>query len=645
MFNAMRLSTKISASVSLFLFIALLLSTAAFIMQAYINFKSEVRKEAENSLIIFQAVHIQSMLNRGSTLDNDPAIATMDGALKQLRKNQDRFVLWATMAPKVIAFQQLKGMEDNEPPRDDIDREALLTGMVVGRMLEADTFRLTVPVILGQGDAANEKCFECHGKQMGIEKGEVIGAYSIALSVKGLWTNFLDLAKEAVFISVLVSILVSVISILLLNRMVSGPISRMIRVMRDLAWGNHQIEITDLDREDEIGDMAKKIQVFKDSAIKRRSAEEMLQKLSQAIEQSPSAVFITDTDGSIEYVNSRFTGLTGYTAEEAIGENPRILKSSDTPKEVHAEIWRTIQSGNEWRGELKDTHKNGNHFWINAIIAPIKDDVGTITHYIATHDDISQRKDAEFAVQYSLEQADIANRAKSELMANMSHELRTPLNAIIGFSSTIKEETFGPIGNEKYREYIGDIADSGQHLLELIGDILDVSAIEAGKLKLHEEPVEIGSMVSASVRMVQNRADQGNVHLRIDIDDDLPQIYADKRRLKQILLNILTNAVKFTRAEGMVSLHASLAGDGGFIFTVADTGIGMDRAELAKAMTQFGQVDRGIASKHEGTGLGLPLTLGLVEAQQGVMKMQSKKGKGTTVEIKFPRERAVTGHA
>ncbi|MFC1673094.1 PAS domain-containing sensor histidine kinase [Pseudomonadota bacterium] len=371
----------------------------------------------------------------------------------------------------------------------------------------------------------------------------------------------------------------------------------------------------------------------------RIRAESSLRKLSRALEQSPSAVFITDTRGAIEYVNPKFTTLMGYTPEEAIGENPRILKSAETPAEVHADIWATITSGEEWRGELKDTHKNGSAFWVYATIAPIKNCRGEITHYVATHEDISERKSAEMAVQSALKDADVANRAKSELLANMSHELRTPLNAIIGFSSTIKQEVFGPIGNEKYLEYIGDISSSGQHLLELINDILDVSAIEAGKLELYEGNVDLGKLVKDSVRLVLHRADDGGVGIVTQVSDDLPNMFADERRMKQILLNLMSNAVKFTAEEGTVTLSVAPNADEGLQITVADTGIGMDKIELSKAMTEFGQVGRGDVAKHEGTGLGLPLTKGLVELHNGSMEIASEKGVGTTVALHFPKDR------
>ncbi|OEJ64075.1 PAS domain S-box protein [Magnetovibrio blakemorei] len=373
-----------------------------------------------------------------------------------------------------------------------------------------------------------------------------------------------------------------------------------------------------------------------------KESEARSRKLTRALEQSPSAVFITDTAGIIEFVNSRFTKLTGYTAEEALGQNPRIIKSQETPRAIHCDIWTTIQAGQEWRGELQDTRKDGSQFWAYATIAPIKDDTGHNTHYVATHEDISARKAAELAVRNALNEAEVASRTKSELMANMSHELRTPLNAIIGFSSLMETETFGPLGHEKYREYLSDIHSSGQHLLDLINDILDVSAIEAGMLTLHENVVQVGGIVESSVRLVNHRAQESQVHLHIQCEDNLPMIFADERRMKQVLLNLLTNSIKFTPAGGDIYLTTLCDEADCHVWTVKDTGIGMNEAEIKLAMAQFGQVDSTLSRKHEGTGLGLPLTRGLVELHDGMLSVESQKGKGTTIQVRFPPERTVS---
>ncbi|MBL4693593.1 MAG: PAS domain S-box protein [Magnetovibrio sp.] len=364
-----------------------------------------------------------------------------------------------------------------------------------------------------------------------------------------------------------------------------------------------------------------------------------LSKLSQAVEQSPHMMYITDLKAKIQYINAKFSEMTGYTKKEVYGKNASILNSGDSARELYQDLWETIQKGDVWRNELKDKRKNGSVFWAMVSISPIISSQDEITHYVAVHEDITERKSVESSMHQAVLEADVANKTKTELLANMSHELRTPLNAIIGFSSSIQAEIFGPLHNEKYKEYINDIGASGQHLLELINDILDVSAIEAGKLDLNESDLEIQKLVESSVRLVQHRARQGEVDVQFKIADNLPGFHADERRMKQILLNVLSNAVKFTSKKGSVKLAVFSHPEHGLTFSIIDTGVGMDEIELIKAKLPFGQVNRGHHSKHEGTGLGLPLTKGLIELHGGTLEIISNKGIGTEVIISFNNER------
>ncbi|MBD3661543.1 MAG: hybrid sensor histidine kinase/response regulator, partial [Arenibacter algicola] len=276
-----------------------------------------------------------------------------------------------------------------------------------------------------------------------------------------------------------------------------------------------------------------------------------------------------------------------------------------------------------------------------ATIAPVKNDACVITHYVATHEDITVRKEDEERLRDATERAEVASRTKSEIMANMSHELRTPLNAIIGFSDTMLNGVFGDLNNARYEEYLTDIKDSGTHLLDLINDILDVSAIEAGKLDIRPEPLDVEPLVDGSVRLVRHRADDAQVILESHTEQEVPGLLAAGRRVKQVLLNLLSNAVKFTPEGGRVTLRALRAPDGGVRFEVEDTGIGMDDAGIETALTQFGQVDSKLARKYEGTGLGLPLTKSLVELHKGTLNIRSCLGHGTTVVVHFPPERSI----
>ncbi len=239
------------------------------------------------------------------------------------------------------------------------------------------------------------------------------------------------------------------------------------------------------------------------------------------------------------------------------------------------------------------------------------------------------------------DQAEAANQAKSEFLAAMSHELRTPLNAVIGFSEIIKDETFGPVGSTRYRDYANDINQSGQHLLDLINDILDLSKVEAGVDELHEEDIDIRDLTRAVFTLVGERARRESTKLELDLADDLPLLRADERKLKQILVNLLSNAIKFTEAGGLITLKAWCRSDSGFVFQVIDTGIGIAPEDIQKALSQFGQVDSDLNRQYDGTGLGLPLTKCLAELHGGGLDLQSQVGVGTTATIRLPASRIV----
>jgi signal transduction histidine kinase len=260
---------------------------------------------------------------------------------------------------------------------------------------------------------------------------------------------------------------------------------------------------------------------------------------------------------------------------------------------------------------------------------------------VATFTDITDQEEATAALRGAKEQAELANRTKSEFLANMSHELRTPLNAIIGFSQIMTQQMFGPLGSPRYREYAGDVLSSSQHLLQIINDILDMAKIEAGRVELHEAPVALGPLFDDCLRLVRERAHTGEVRLKHDLPDQIPELLADERLVKQILLNLLSNAVKFTPRGGTVSLQARLAVDGALMLSVADTGIGIAADDIAKVLQPFGQVDSTYARSHGGTGLGLSIVRALVELHGGSFRLESELGQGTTASVRFPAARSL----
>jgi signal transduction histidine kinase len=240
------------------------------------------------------------------------------------------------------------------------------------------------------------------------------------------------------------------------------------------------------------------------------------------------------------------------------------------------------------------------------------------------------------------QQAHMADRSKSEFLANMSHELRTPLNAIIGFSEMMRNETLGPIGNESYREYSGNILDSGQHLLDIINDVLDLSKVEAGKFTLEETEVDLGSMIASLCHIVEPRAREKRIELNISVPPDLPAVMADSRSLKQILVNLLSNAVKFTPDGGKIGVHVAHNSTGEVAFAVSDTGHGVPQDQLALVMQPFHRVAGTLTSSESGTGLGLPLSASLVQLHGGEMRFESEVNQGTTVSVTLPKDRVVT---
>jgi signal transduction histidine kinase len=265
---------------------------------------------------------------------------------------------------------------------------------------------------------------------------------------------------------------------------------------------------------------------------------------------------------------------------------------------------------------------------------------------LTTLSDITERKRFENALQSAKEQAEIASRAKTAFLANMSHELRTPLNAIIGFAEIIREQLLGPIGTQKYLDYVGDIHLSGNHLLEVINDILDLSKIESGRFELLEKTVDLERVLASSLRLLGDKAIKSGLVVRTHLPDPRPLLYADERAMKQILLNLLSNSVKFTPPGGTIEITVELAPEGDLLLMVSDTGVGFDLADLPRALAPFGQVDTSLTRRYQGTGLGLPLVNSLTELHGGKLEIDTRPEHGTRVVVRLPASRILaTGQA
>jgi signal transduction histidine kinase len=244
-------------------------------------------------------------------------------------------------------------------------------------------------------------------------------------------------------------------------------------------------------------------------------------------------------------------------------------------------------------------------------------------------------------LQAAHDEALAASQAKSQFLAGMSHELRTPLNAIIGFSEIMQLELVGPIGSDTYRDYAGIINESGQHLLGIINDVLDVAKIEAGRMELSEEIVDVAAVVAEVVRLLGDRARRGGVTIKTSMQSGLPRLMADKGKIRQILLNLIGNSIKFTRNDGTITVSARVSAVGKLVLAVSDTGIGIPADELQNVMEAFVQGGDASTRTHHGSGLGLPLCKALTEMHAGSLMLESEVGKGTCVTISLPPHRVL----
>jgi signal transduction histidine kinase len=269
--------------------------------------------------------------------------------------------------------------------------------------------------------------------------------------------------------------------------------------------------------------------------------------------------------------------------------------------------------------------------WLRARRRGIRDG-GTV--YELT--DITDLKQSEGTLVNARDMALLADRAKSEFLANMTHELRTPLNAIIGFAEVLRDELLGPLGNPAYKDFIADIHSSGTHLLAIINDILDLSKIEVGHRAPHREIMDVAATIASSVRMLSRRANDAGVTLDIVTDNNLPLLLGEERSVKQIVLNLLSNGIKFTDPGGRITVTASRNGKGGLDLSVADTGIGIAPEDQKRVFTPFVQIETGRASQSNGAGLGLSLVKSLAEMHDATVNLDSTPGQGTTVTIHFP---------
>ncbi|MEQ8660609.1 MAG: response regulator, partial [Gammaproteobacteria bacterium] len=417
----------------------------------------------------------------------------------------------------------------------------------------------------------------------------------------------------------------------------------------------------------------------------RQAAEQQLRQLSLAVEQSPSSILITGLDGHIEYVNTTCLAATGYAREALIGATPALLRSGRTPARTYRSLRAAQRAGESWQGEFVNRRRDGSTYDALALVSPVRQADGRVTHFIAIEEDITERKrtarelerhrhhleelveertrqletanltisrrateiatlNAELARR--ADQAEAANRAKSAFLANMSHEIRTPMNAILGLTHLLHRD----LRDDVQRERLDKVGDAAHHLLDVINDILDLSKIESGKLELEVTDFSLGTLVARAFALIADRARAKGLELVVDSGAVPDRLRGDPTRLSQAMLNLLSNAVKFTEA-GAIVLEARLAAvpDGDeddallIRFSVRDTGVGIASDKLEGLFHAFEQADSSTTRRYGGTGLGLAITRYLAELMGGEVGVESAAGAGSTFWFTACLERSRAG--
>jgi PAS domain S-box-containing protein len=376
----------------------------------------------------------------------------------------------------------------------------------------------------------------------------------------------------------------------------------------------------------------------------RRRAERALgeaeKKYRAIVENAAGGIFQLTPEGIYLSANPALARILGFNDPDDL---LRSVKNANenvyyNPREREFFLKELSQVGAINNYETQVSRKDGTRIWVNENIRVVRDDQGSVLFYEGSLEDITQRKEAEMGLREATVRSDLANRAKSEFLANMSHELRTPLNSIIGFSEIIKTEAFGPVGQDSYKEYADDIYQSGRRLLTIINEILDISKVEAGDRHLNEQVVDLAALVESTMNLLESKARANNL-IVTSMLKNVPKIVGEELALKQVLVNILSNAIKFTPSGGRVTVTNERDAEGALRISITDTGIGLDAHEIEKALSPFGQVENAFNRANAGTGLGLTLSDALIKLHDGRLELLSQKGIGTTVTIVIPLDR------
>lgn len=451
----------------------------------------------------------------------------------------------------------------------------------------------------------------------------------------------------------LAAALLTVAIVLYFSRRTTRPLRDFEHAIERIAAGERKVRL-DVAKNSELAPMGNAFNAMACSldetieALKRGEAR--LRAITETVQAG--ILLASPSDGRMIFVNDYVGRAVGISSKDMVGQ-----KTGDyyAYPEERAAVMAAVREYGEVRDrELQLRRADGSLAWILMSITtlPLEEESLLLTTFV----DITERRRAQDEVRAARDEledrvaartqelkdavvrAEAASGTKTQFLANMSHELRTPLNAIIGFSETMLHELFGPLGSERYKEYVTNINESGHHLLDLISDILDVSSIESDKLKLYEEKIDPAEVAAAALRQVHTLADAKGMQLECTVVLD-NALYADERRVRQVLINLLSNAIKFTAPGGKITVGGEVLSSGSLVLSVTDTGIGMSAEDITKSLKPFGQAEAGFELSKDGTGLGLYLCRNLMQAHGGDITVDSRVGEGTSVWAVFPPER------
>lgn len=372
----------------------------------------------------------------------------------------------------------------------------------------------------------------------------------------------------------------------------------------------------------------------------QRERDDALALMTSIFDASGLGIVITDHNARIVRLNDIFLADYGWERNDLLGEEFSVLfppEDYSFARKLHKSF---MESGKRTTREMQFLKKEGSV--ADVIVTMALMELSQNRNFmVATIRDITERKKMMRNLEKAKEEADIANKSKSAFLANMSHELRTPLNAIIGFSELMQNEIFGPLNNDKYKEYMKDIHFSSRHLLEIINDVLDMSKIEAGKVELSESEIVTADLFESVKRIMGDRAQAADIKLNFMVEDGMPHIKADQRLLRQVLINLISNAIKFSSPGKEVYTKCHVVPGAGFRIIVEDEGCGIPDEKIDIVQEPFGQVNDPRYSSSQGTGLGLPLAKAMIEMHKGTLKIESEVGKGTNIYLDFPEDRII----